>query len=103
MNHITAKEAREMAFNKVKTTYDECLNRFMDAVFENIEKSAKEGKLDIYMSLDELVDTYFEGIKSDGLFTTLKDVINERLSSYGFKVEYVGYNVSPGTMLIVNW
>ena len=49
MNHITAKEAREMAFNKVKTTYDECLNRFMDAVFENIEKYAKEGKLDIYI------------------------------------------------------
>ena len=57
----------------------------------------------IYMSLDELVDTYFEGIKSDGLFTTLKDVINERLSSYGFKVEYMKYNVSPETMLIVNW
>ena len=103
MNHITAKEAREMAFNKVKTTYDECLNRFMDAVFENIEKSAKEGKLDIYMSLDELVDTYFEVIKSDGLFTTLKDVISERLSSYGFKVEYMRYNVSPEIMLIVNW
>ena len=103
MNHITAEKAREMAFNKIKTTYDDCLNRFMDAVFERIEKSAKEGKLDTCMSLDKLVDTYFEGIKSDGLFKTLKDVINERLSSYGFKVEYVGYNVSQGIMLIVNW
>ena len=64
MNHITAIEAREMAFNKVKTTYDDCLNRFMDAVFENIENSAKEGKLDIYMSLDKAVDIYFEGINN---------------------------------------
>ena len=103
MNQITATEAREMAFNKVKTTYDDCLNRFMDAVFESIEKSAKKGKLDICISLDELVDTYFGGIKSDGLLTTLKDVINERLSSYGFKVEYVGYNISLGIMLIINW
>ena len=103
MNNITAKEAREMAFNKVKTTYDDCLNRFMDAVFEHIEKSAKKGELDAYMSLDKAVDTYFKGIKSDGLLKTLKDVINERLSSYGFKVEYIRYNVSPETMLIINW
>jgi len=103
MSHITAEEAREMAFNKIKTTYDDCLNRFMDAVFENIENSAKEGKLDIYMSLDKAVDIYFEGIKSDGLLNTLKGVINERLSSYGFKVEYMRYNHSPEIMLIINW
>lgn len=103
MNHITAEEAREMAFNKIETTYDDCLNRFMDAVFENIEKSAKKGELDTYISLDKAVDTYFKGIKSDGLIKTLKDVINKRLSSYGFKVEYMRYNVSPEIMIIVNW
>lgn len=103
MNHITAEEARKMAFNKVETTYDDCLNHFMNAVFEHIEKSAKKGELDTYISLDKAIDTYFKGIKSDRLLTTLKEVINERLSNYGFKVEYVRYNCSPGIMLIVNW
>ena len=100
---ITANIAREMAFEKVNTTYEECFDEFMGAVSESIEESAKKGNLDVYLTFDTLIDKYFKKIKSDNLNATLKEIIKEKFSKMGFKVEFIKYNYRPDTTLIISW
>lgn len=100
---ITANMARKMAFDKVNTTYEECLNNFMNSILNAIEKNAKEGKLELHLSFDEAVDTFFKSIKSDDMYKTLKEVIKEQLSKTGFNVSYIRYNTSPDTTLTISW
>lgn len=100
---ITANIAREMAFEKVNTTYEECFTNFMNAMSESIEESAKKGHLDVYLTFDTLIDKYFKKIKSDNLNATLKEIIKEKFSKMGFKVDFIKYNCRPDTTLIISW
>ena len=100
---ITANIAREMAFEKVNTTYKECFDEFMGAVSESIEKSAKKGHLDVHLTFDTLIDKYFKKIKSDNLNATLKEIIKEKFSKMGFEVVFVKHSYRPDTTLIISW
>lgn len=101
--NMTAKIARKIAFNKVNTTYEECLANFMNSVLNAIKKEAKEGKLELCMPFDEAIDKHFKNIKSNYMCNTLKEVIKEQLSKMGFNVCYTRYSCSPNTTLTVSW
>ena len=100
---ITANMARKMAFNKVNTTYEECLANFMNEVLNAIEKKAKEGKLELNLPFDLIVDKFFKNVKSYDMCNALKGVIKERLSKTGFNVCYTRYSCSPDTTLTISW
>ena len=100
---ISADMARQLAFNKVNTTYEDCLNNFMNAIAIKIEEYAKKGELEICADFNAMVDEFFKDVKSDDLCNTLKEVINNRLSNLGYKVIYTRYNYSKDVILTISW
>ena len=101
--YITADMAREMAFKKVNTTYEDCFDEFMGAFFKYVEEEAQKGQLSISLTFESLVDQYFKGVKSDYLCATLKEVLKGRLSDYGFDVQYIRTNYSSYTTMEISW
>jgi hypothetical protein len=101
--YITADMAREMAFKKVNTTYEDCFNTFMEVVFKCVEKEAQKGQLSMSLTFETLVDQYFKGVKSDYLCATLKEILKETLSAYGFNVQYIRTNYSSYTTMEISW
>ena len=101
--YITADMAREMAFNKVNTTYEDCFDTFIGAFFKYVEEEAKKGQLSISLTFESLVDQYFKGVKSDYLCATLKEILKKRLSDYGFDVQYIRTNYSSYTTMEISW
>jgi hypothetical protein len=101
--YITAHMAREMAFKKVNTTYEECFDAFIGVVFKCVEEEAKKGRLSISLTFETLVDQYFKGVKSDCLCATLKEILKGMLSGYGFNVQYIRTNYSSYTTMEISW
>ncbi len=100
---ITANEARQIAFDKVNTTYEECFDNFMEAILECIEEDAKKGKLDIHLAYNYMVDKYFKNIKSDDLYKTLSEIVKERFAKLGFNVSFMTTNISRDITLTISW
>lgn len=100
---ISAGMARHLAFNKVNTTYEDCLNNFMNAIAIKIEEYAKKGELEISADFNAMVDEFFKEVKSDDLCNTLKEVIKTKLSKLGYNVTYTNYSYSRDIILTIYW
>lgn len=99
---MTAKEARETAFDKIGTTYEEGLNGILSHIDNEVENSANEGKLQITFCLGDLIEEYIK-TKSNTLERVVGEYLKEHYEKQGFIVDIHRYNVSSDVNITLNW